>query len=72
MGFAGGTAAERPTLAGDTIHVEVEVTDVRPTSKNDGRGLVRTRNRVLKQDGSEVLRYTPLRMVKGRSVQHGG
>ncbi len=54
-----------PVVAGDTIHVEVEVTDVRPTSKNDGRGLVRTRNEVINQRGEVVLVYTPLRLVKG-------
>ena len=54
-----------PVVAGDTIHVEVEVTDVRPTSKNDGRGLVRTRNEVINQRGEVVLIYTPLRLVKG-------
>ena len=54
-----------PVVAGDTIHVEVEVTDVRPTSKNDGRGLVRTHNEVINQRGEVVLVYTPLRLVKG-------
>ncbi len=54
-----------PVIAGDTIHVEVEVTDVRPTSKNDGRGLVRTHNEVINQRGEVVLVYTPLRLVKG-------
>ena len=54
-----------PVVAGDTIHVEVEVTDVRPTSKNDGRGLVRTRNEIINQRGEVVLVYTPLRLVKG-------
>jgi hypothetical protein len=28
---------------------------------------VRTRNRVVKQDGTVVLEYTPLRMVKCRN-----
>jgi acyl dehydratase len=54
-----------PVVAGDTVHVEVEVTDVRPTRKNDGRGLVRTRNEVINQRGEVVLVYTPLRLVKG-------
>ena len=57
-----------PVLAGDTIHVEVEVTDVRATSKNDGRGLVRTRNEVKNQRGETVLIYTPLRLVKGSAI----
>lgn len=52
-----------PTVVGDTLHVECEVTEARLTSKGD-RGLVRFANRVLKQDGSAVLEYNPLRMLK--------
>ena len=38
-----------------------------PLSKSrPGRGLVRTRVRVVKQDGAVALVYTPLRMVKCR------
>lgn len=56
---------ERPCFAGDTIHVEVEVTEVRKTSKGN-RGIVRTRNVVKKETGETLLVYTPLRMMKGR------
>jgi acyl dehydratase len=55
-----------PTLVGDTIHVECEVVEVRPTSKG-GNGLVRTKNEVRNQNGDVVLVYTPLRMVRGKS-----
>lgn len=58
---------ESPVMAGDTIHVEVEVIEARPSKSRPGRGLVRTRNRVLKQDGTVVLVYTPLRMIKCRN-----
>lgn len=54
-----------PTHVGDTIHVECEVIETRPTSKPD-RGLVRTINRVINQQGSVVLTYNPLRLVKRR------
>lgn len=54
-----------PTFVGDTIHVECEVIEARATSKGD-RGLVRTMNRVINQDGAVVLTYTPLRMVRQR------
>ena len=56
---------KRPCLAGDTIHVELEVIEVRQTSKGN-RGLVRTFNKVINQDGEIVLTYNPLRMLKGR------
>lgn len=57
---------EGPTFAGDTIHVACEVIESRRSASRPNRGLVRTRNRVVKQDGTAVLTYTPLRMVKAR------
>ncbi len=60
---------EGPTFAGDTIHVECEVVESRPSASRPGLGLVRTRNKVVKQDGKTVLVYTPLRMVKGRQFR---
>jgi len=53
-----------PVFAGDTIHVECEVTEARLSQSKPGRGLVRTSNRVVKQDGTVALIYTPLRMMK--------
>ncbi len=55
---------KKPTVVGDTIHVEVEVIESRPTSSGN-RGIVRTRNRVVNQRGETVLVYTPLRLVRG-------
>jgi acyl dehydratase len=52
-----------PTVVGDTIHVEAEVTEHRLTSKGD-RGLVRFANKVVNQKGAAVLEYNPLRMLK--------
>jgi acyl dehydratase len=50
---------------GDTIHVEMEVIELKATS--DGkRGLVRTRNQIVNQRGEVVIEYTPLRMQKRR------
>ena len=55
-----------PVFAGDTIHVECEVIEARRSRSRPNRGLVRTRNRIIKQDGTLVQEYTPLRMVKAR------
>jgi acyl dehydratase len=52
-----------PSVVGDTIHVESEVTEARLTSKGD-RGLVRFANKVVNQRGETVLEYNPLRMLK--------
>ena len=57
-----------PTLAGDTIHCEVEVTEARRSKSRPNRGLVRTRNKVFNQNGKQVLEYTPLRMIKARTT----
>lgn len=54
---------KKPVLVGDTIHVECEVIEQRMTSK-PGRGIVRTRNAVVNQNGETVLVYTPLRMMR--------
>lgn len=57
---------KNPVFAGDTIHVECEVVESRRSRSRPDRGLVRTRNSVVKQDGTVALVYTPLRMVKCR------
>lgn len=58
---------EGPVLQGDTIHVEIEITEIRP-AKKAGRGLVRTRNRILNQRDETVITYTPLRLMAGREA----
>ena len=52
-----------PTVVGDTIHVECEVTEHRLASKGE-RGLVRFANKVVNQRGEAVLEYNPLRLLK--------
>jgi len=54
-----------PVFAGDTVHAEVEVTAMRPTSKGN-RGIVTTQNNVVKQDGTLALTYRAVRMMAGR------
>ncbi|ANK80966.1 MAG: acyl dehydratase [Rhizobiales bacterium NRL2] len=54
-----------PSFAGDTIHVEGEVTEIKPAKKGN-RALVRTDNKVINQKGDVVLTYNPLRMMRGR------
>ncbi len=59
---------ENACYVGDTIHVEVEVLEARLSASKPGRGILRTRNRVLRQDGTTILTYTPVRMVKCRAA----
>ena len=57
-----------PAFAGDTIHVEMEVIEARLTKSRTDRGLVRTRNEVKRHDGTLLLTYTPLRLLKARGT----
>ena len=59
-------SVENPAFAGDTIHAECEVVEARRSRSRPDRGLVRTRIRVKKEDGTVALTYTPLRMVRCR------
>jgi acyl dehydratase len=62
---------ESPVFAGDTVHAECEIIEARRSRSRSDRGLVRTRVRVVKQDGTVALTYTPLRMVKCRKAKGG-
>lgn len=55
----------KPVVAGDTVHAEVEVTAIRPTSKGN-RGIVTTENNVVNQRGETVITYKAVRMMAGR------
>lgn len=57
----------KPVFAGDTVHVEVEVTAVRPTSKGN-RGIVTTQNEIKNQKGETVITYRAVRMMAGSAA----
>jgi acyl dehydratase len=59
---------ENPIFAGDTIHAECEVIEARRSKSRPDRGLVRTLNKIVKQDGVVAIVYKPLRMIKCRSA----
>ena len=56
-----------PVRIGDTVHAEVEVTSVRPTSKGN-RGIVASKIDVKNQKGEVVITYEATRMLAGRSA----
>src|SRR3546814_1645123 len=63
LAFLGMTlTVNQPVFAGDTIHVECEVTAARPTSK-PGRGIVTALNNVVNQNGEIALAYTATRKI---------
>jgi acyl dehydratase len=57
-----------PVFVGDTLHVVVTVTESRASSK-PGRGVVGSTVSVRKQDGSEVLTYAPVRIMRGADAE---
>jgi acyl dehydratase len=59
-----------PVFVGDTITVVVEVTESRAASSGP-RGVVTTRNTVVKRGGGPVLVYEPVRLVRGRESVQG-
>ena len=54
-----------PVRVGDTIHAEVEVTSVRPTSKGN-RGIVVSKIDIKNQNGEVVITYEATRMLAGQ------
>jgi acyl dehydratase len=52
-----------PVLEGDTLTVEIKVTDKRETKKAD-RGIVTYLHRVLNQRGEQVLEARVQRMIR--------
>src|SRR5438270_2025248 len=58
-------SVEKPVVAGDTIHAECEIIEARRSKSRPGRGLVRTRVRVVEQDRTPGVNYYALRMVMG-------
>jgi 3-hydroxybutyryl-CoA dehydratase len=54
-----------PTFVGETVHCEVEVTTIKPTSKGN-RAVVTTMNTVKSTAGEVKLVYKAVRMTAGR------
>ena len=57
--------AEKPVYVGDTIHVEVETDETRPTRRPD-RGVVITKHSVVNQRDEPVMRLRVTRLVRKR------
>lgn len=57
-----------PVHAGDTIHAEVTIDALRPTSRGN-RAIVTATNDVFDQQGSKVMSYVAVRMLAGREAE---
>ena len=60
-----GLKMKAPVKVGDTIRVEVEITEKRETKKPD-RGVVTSRQIVRNQRGETVVEYTVSRFIRRR------
>lgn len=54
----------KPVRPGDTIHVEGEVVETRPSSSKPDRGIARISYRYLNQQGEVVLTYTAMHLLR--------
>jgi 3-hydroxybutyryl-CoA dehydratase len=55
-----------PVVVGDSIEAQIEVTEIRPTSKS-GRAVVTSRIDVYNQREAMVMTYTATRLLAGRA-----
>ena len=59
---------EKPIFIGDTIHCEIEVIEARVSKSRNDSGLVRFRQRIVKQDGTTAITYTTQRLIRRREI----
>jgi acyl dehydratase len=57
----------KPTFAGDTLHVEIEVVEARPTSRPD-RGIVRFRRTAISQRGEALVECMVTMLLQRREA----
>ena len=57
----------KPVMVGDTIHGEIEILAVKPTTKGN-RAVVTSMNDVVNQHGEKVISYKAVRMMAGREA----
>ena len=56
----------RPVYPGDTLRVESEIVEIRPSQSNPDRGIVRVRSTTFNQDGQPVMIQTASLVVPRR------
>jgi acyl dehydratase len=68
VGLGGEIAWPRPTRPGDTLHVESEIVEIRPSRSKPQQGIVMVRSTMLNQDGEAVYLLTAKLLVSRRSM----
>ena len=56
----------KPVRPGDTLRVEIEVKEVRPSQSKPDRGIARMAYRYVNQKGEDVLTITSMQLMKRR------
>lgn len=57
----------KPVMVGDTIHGEIEILGIKPTTKGN-RAVVTSMNDIVNQHGEKVVAYKAVRMMAGREA----
>ena len=68
VGLGGEVAWPRPTRPGDTLHVDSEVVEIRPSRSKPQQGIVTVRSTMLNQEGEAVYLLTAKLLVLRRSM----
>jgi acyl dehydratase len=68
IGVGGEIAWPRPTRAGDTLRVESEIIEIRPSRSKPNQGVVTVRSTTWNQNGEEVQILTAKLLVFRRSA----
>ena len=71
IGLGGELSWPRAVYAGDTLHVESEVLDIRVSASKPDRGIVTVRNRTLNQHGEAVQTFVVKMLVPKRAASQG-
>lgn len=66
IGLGGEIAWPRPTRPGDTLHVESEILEIKPSTSKPHQGVVTVRNTMLNQKGEPVYVFTAKTLVYRR------
>jgi acyl dehydratase len=70
IGLGGEITWPKPVRPGDALHVEIEVLEVTPSRSKPDRGIVRSRNVTMNQDG-EAVQVALVKLLVPRRAAHG-
>jgi acyl dehydratase len=70
IGAGGEISWPRPTRPGDTLHVESEITDVKPSKSRPERGFITLKSETKNQNG-EVVQLLVVKLLVWRMPEYG-